>query len=215
MGYVAVADFRAATLQWWTRDLALDVVDVPDAQLTGAIQAQSDRIDMYCFDRFEPETSAFLVDGWGGTKLWVPKRIRTVTQVETQNELGVFTVETAGTYRVTGSLATGSRSKEDLDYIAVIPDRYLSDGKEEWPVGSQVVRLTGTFSWAATPEEIKRAVSLMVWDILTRTNPDLRRASQLELDGEQLDLSASKPTGIPEADEIIGRFTRIRNQVTA
>lgn len=215
MGYVAVADFRAATLQWWTHDLELDINVVPDARLTGLIQAESDRIDEYCSDRFEPESSAFLVDGWGGTKLWSPKRIRTVTQVELQDENGTFTAQAAGTYRVTASLATGKRSIEDLDYIAVVPGRYLSDGKIEWPVGSQIVRLSGTFSWAATPDEIKRAVSLMVWDIAIKTNPDLRRASRQDIDGDQLEASTSKPTGIPEADEIIARFKRTRNWIAA
>jgi hypothetical protein len=149
--YVAVSDFRTGTLKWYTAQLALDTTEAPDASLTDAIAAFSDRIDFLTGDHFEPEPSngdmTLDVDSDGGPHLYVPKRIRTLSAVAIRDSAGNLTTQDDSVYRVRASLAGGARQPGDLDIVELIPGQYLSWGGP-WPCSS------GTTSGPRAPTSI-------------------------------------------------------------
>jgi hypothetical protein len=208
--YCAVADFRTPSLQWYTFDLALGVDEASDAQLTSAIAGMTELVDAKTYDHFEPESSLSIdVESVGGAVLYSPKRIRALTKVETRDATGNLTTELTTSYRVTGSLLSGSRDPTDRDVLTIVPGNVLASGATTWPVGPQAVRLTGDFSWSTTPERIKRLVALLVWDHFKNWNPDQRRARRYTSpDGSSYDYDPTTDTGIPEADNILKDFKR-------
>ena len=215
MGYLVVADMREATQQWFSRHLTLTAQEAPDAELTAAIAAFSNWIDRVTGDRFEPEppsgTTTLEISSSGGLDLYVPKRIRSVTAVELRDRYGALTAQDAAVYRVSSSLtAAGEPTVEDQDLVTLIDGRALSTGATAWPTGVNVVRLTGQFGWPATPDRIKRAVAIKVWDHYRNWNPDLRRAARMTtFEGVTYELAEQ----FPEILEILREFTRDRLRV--
>jgi hypothetical protein len=122
---------------------------------------------------------------------------------------------------VTQSIVNGERQEADLDMISVIPGKYLTGSGwwddwlytgiwQNWPIGTNTIQLTGTFSWETTPEQVKRAVTLMVYDAIKPQGDPLHRAAQWSTSNFQIVRANTNPTGIPEVDNIIDQFTRNR-----
>lgn len=211
--YIAIADFRSGTQTWYTRKLPglpWTTGDVPDADLTAAIGAASDWIDRECDDHFEEEDPLTInVDGSGLQKLYLPKRCQSVTSVSTLNTDGInYTVQTSTTYALVSSLDSSGNEfsgLHDLDYLVIPGGQYLNvwGSGQVWPQGVSNVRVVGKFSWNATPERIKRAVALKVWDALTGVNPSLLRADRYTSDVGTFDMAP-----IVEVSEIVNEYKR-------
>lgn len=97
-------------------------------------------------------TPAYTFDGDGGTVLWFPTGIRTVTTLE-------VALYTGATYATVGTADYFLRPHEqdrDNGWPALrieFSDR-PTGSYARFPVGYDTVRVTGTFGWAAIPDEI-------------------------------------------------------------
>lgn len=220
MAYLTFANFRTATIAWYTKGLDLNsTTDYPDAMLTAAIAAQSKRFDLLTNDHFAPPATdtaiTVLVDSIGGVAVnlvtsplvFSPKRIRTLTKVETQDATGTFTEEVATTWRLTQSVHGVTADDVDVrgyDFLTVIPGQSLSWGYPLWPFGPQTVRLTGKFDWPATPDLVKRGVAIMVWDSLKPIADVLRRSDRM-VNSEAAYYYGDRP---PELTDILKLYKR-------
>lgn len=204
------ADFREGTKKDYCFGLELSPSDAPDAELTTAITRLSERVDLVTNDHFESETAAtFEIDGSGETRLYLPRRVRSVTTVKTRDLDGVLTLELAASYRLHSSLnAAGTETEGDFDWIGVIPGQVLVNGGKVWPDGVQTVQVVGNFSWAATPTDIKRLVALLVWHNFKPIQADLRLSQRWQTQDATYERAESEPFGIPEADELVARYRR-------
>lgn len=185
-------------------------IEAPDAEITAAIAAMAQSFDEFTADHFEDENALTLeMDVRHPTRsLVLPKRVRTVTSVVTVDSEAAETIEDATTYRVRSSLdAAGAVSVGLLDSVEIIPGQRLSTG-DIWPVGPRTVKVTGDFSWLVTPDRVKRAVALMVYDHFKPEAGKLRRAERLSTPDMTVLFADTEPTGIPEVDGIIEEFTR-------
>lgn len=231
MSYVLPSDFSKGAGKWYTHGLELSDDDADANAISDAIQAQSAAFDLYTDDHFEPEpggspegTTTLNVAGSGGPNLYVPKRIRSITDVSLRDVNGDLTSQDATTYRVTQSLVNGERQEADLDMISIISGKALTGTGwwddwsypgwwVNWPLDIESVQITGTFSWATTPEQVKRAVALMVYDSIKPSAPGIRTASRYISGSTSFELppaSSDSPTGLHEVDRIIGQYTRNR-----
>ena len=61
-----------------------------------------------------------------------------------------------------------------------------------------------------TPEQVKRAVALMVYDAIKPNTDVLRRADRWFTPEAQFTMTKTQPTGMEEVDGIISQFTRNR-----
>ena len=123
MAYIAAAAFREGSKQWYTAQATLTEEQASTTDITAAIASFSAQFDSWTNDHFEATTSTeFTLDVREvGRRLYLPRRVRSVTQVETVDEDGVATVETATTYRVHSSLnAAGTEAVGDLYTAALI-----------------------------------------------------------------------------------------------
>ena len=77
-------------------------------------------------------------------------------------------------------------------------------------MSERIDHYTGT-TWEESPDEvpsdIRRATALLVWDHYKAESDTLRRAEAWDTPDARFTRSRSKPTGIPEADLIIARFS--------
>ena len=215
MAYLTFLDFRTATLAEYCYGLDLTSTEAPDAALTAAIASISQRIDNFTNDHFESESRTFELDVSGcSSRLYLPRRARAISSVNTRLWDGSLTLEASTVYRLFSSLdSTGSFriDNDGLDRLEVIPSTYLSTGSMYWPEGPQSVEVTGTFSWAVTPSDIKFAVARLVYARFKESRADLDRADSLTNAGVTLRFLESDdehPTGIREVDEIIHDYTR-------
>lgn len=211
--YLAVADFRSGTQRDFTKDLEpVSTTDASDVQLTDAIVRMGNRFDRFAGDHFEPESLVLELAGSGTDSMLLPRRIRTITQIETRLvPTSAYTVQAVGLYRAVSSLsADGLQVLGDVDKLWLLNQLVGADGSSAvWPRGAGRVKITGTFGWAAPPADVKRAVALMVWDHFIPINADLRRVDRWGLpDGTFYSNTKSEPTGLPEVDDIIEGYRR-------
>jgi hypothetical protein len=169
-------------------------------------------VDRWTEDHFEPENALeVIMDGnIDGPRLYLPKRVRAVTTVKTVDGDGAETTETATNYRIHSSLnaaGTDFHAENTLDWLEVTPGQILSTGGS-WPIGPNAVKITGNWSWAAVPDRIKRAVAILVYDRFRAKGDSLMRAERWATDQASYDLSNSKPSGLPEVDEIVEAYRR-------
>lgn len=228
-GYISSADFRPGSGKWYTHGNPLTVDDADNNSLSDAITAMSETFDLYTSDHFSPEpgdgppesTTTIDISGNGGPNLSVPKRIRSISDVSLRDRDGTLTSQDPAVYRVTQSLVGGERTEGDLDQIALIPGRYLtgtgfwddwtySGSWTDWPIGINTVQLTGTFSWSSTPELVKRAVALMVYQEIKPSTDPLQLSERWATPTASMIMAPKDPTGITKVDEIIKQFTRSR-----
>ena len=126
------------------------------------------RVEADLRDDFEPPTPdsdvALDVDGTGTWLLYLPRRVRSLTTVQTRDSYGTLTTQTATSYRLKGSLNAAGTAMADgakLDWLEAL------EGLSTivWPYGTSTVCLTGKYGWAAVPTDIKRLVALRVYDL--------------------------------------------------
>lgn len=158
-------------------------------------------------DHFEPSASITLTLDVRkpSRRLYLPRRIATLTAVRTVDEAGTETLEASTTYRVHSSLTEAPRKADD--YIEVIRGKYLSTGGAMWPLGIGTVEADGTFGWAACPAPVKRAVALIVYDRFKPQGDPLRVSEGWQTADASFRRSQGM-FGIPEADFIAQLYTR-------
>jgi hypothetical protein len=219
MAYVAAADFRTDTVQSWTRGLTLDASEASNAEITEEIAAVSLQIDEWCQDHFETETAATIyVDGRGMRRIFLPKRVQTLTSVSTRMNDGTYTLQAATSYALVSSISGSAVNISAPDYLEVVNPLVGSasysaqwggtDITSHWPGGATAVKLVGNFSWPAVPQKIKAAVALAVWNHFKPEADILRRVTRFTTADITADTATTLPTGVPEADRIISMYQR-------
>jgi hypothetical protein len=204
MAYIAAADFRELGQEVWTANLLLTEGDGTDAYIDACIALATSRVQEDLNDDFEPPSPdndiTIDVDGWGGSTLYVPRRIRSITSLSTRDSTGTLTLESATTYRVISSLnAGGTGLMGGFDQIEALTG-LTSVG---WPWGIQTVRLVGKFGWSAVPEDVKRLVAIYTYELVkSRVDPTFTITQRTTVDGvltfgESLEVAA-----------IVGRYRK-------
>jgi hypothetical protein len=225
--YIEAADFRSTTLAEYCAGLVLSTADVSDDDLIdAAIVRVSAQFDDWTNDDFLPseDDQTYDLDGGGGRKLFLPRRCTVIDTVSIRDDAGDLTELDPDVYRLTTSLdSEGVKAVGDYDYLEIVPgqsvdvslsttqnpawDRYASGSV--WPEGPQTVQVVGTFGWAETPGDVKRACAILVYDHFKPVNPNLRRADRWATpEGASFSSSLTEPTGLPEVDEVIARRRR-------
>lgn len=216
MAYLVAANFREGSVTWYTAGLTLTTEQASDANLTAAIASYSLQLDDWTNDHFETEASTTVeLAGDGTDRLVLPKRFTAITTVKTRDANGTLTLQSATAYRFTSSLeSSGSRrrSKDALDTLDVVPGgpglSGVSEGSFVWPCGPQTVQVIGTSGWTTTPERVKRAVALLVWDHFAPRGDSVYRAQRWQTEQASYDASISEPSGLPEVDKIVADLKR-------
>lgn len=207
MAYIAAADLRERTQKPFASNVVLTEGDIIDAQLDLIIAQVVTGVELDLADDFEPPNpdndETIDVDGWGGTRLFLPRRVRSITSVAVRAPFETaFTTQASTAYRLRKSLnsaGTAMLEGRSSDWLDALPG--LSYGA--WPLGAETVRLVGKFGWAAVPEDIKRLVALRVYDIVKTKQDPLNRISQ------RITLDATIVYGpSQEMDDIVTRYRR-------
>ena len=182
MAYIAAADFRERTVKPYCTNLILSENDGLDAYVDLIITQVVSQVELDLADDFEPPggdaDETIDVDGWGTTRLYAPRRVRSLTTVSIRWPWETnFTAQAATAYRLRKSLnAAGSAMVDGTknDYLDAMPGL----GTGIWPSGAQTVRLVGKFGWAVVPDDIKRLVALRVYDQIKGSSDPLSRIVQ-------------------------------------
>lgn len=171
MAYVIPADFATKTRKPWTQGLNLTESEGDfgtGGYIESVISQIQEQIENDLGDTFEPPSpdndTTLEVHAYGGHRLFVPRRIRSITTLKTRDLNGVLTTETAAAYRVTQSATGADFTGNVYDYVDIVSGQSLTTGS--WPYGAQTVQLTGKFGWASTPTDIKRLTALLVYDYI-------------------------------------------------
>jgi len=179
LAYIAAADFRERTVKPHCTNLILGEADGLDAYIDLIIAQVTTQVELDLADDFESPVGdadeVISVDGSGWSRLYLPRRVRSLTTVETRL-LEVFTVQASTTWRLRKSLnAAGSAMVEGRvsDWLDAV-----SLSTSVWPYGADTVRLTGKFGWAVVPDDIKRLVALKTYDLVKGQSDPLSRIVQ-------------------------------------
>jgi hypothetical protein len=179
MAYIAAADFRERTVKPYCANLILGETDGIDAYVDLIITQVATQVELDLGDDFDPPSpdtdEVISVDGSGWSRLYLPRRVRSLTTVETR-ALEVFTVQTSTKWRLRKSLNTAGTAMIEgrvSDWIDAV-----SLSTSVWPSGADTVRLTGKFGWAVVPDDIKRLVALKVYDLIKGNADPLSRIVQ-------------------------------------
>jgi len=174
--YAVAADFREASRKPWTKSLVLTEGDCSDAELDLLIAQVAGLIELELDDDFDPPNpdndETIVVEGTIGSRLWVPRRVRSLTSVGTRSLAGVVTAVSSTAYRLHSSLVggtamvDGNRKRDWLDSLS--STTWADDG----------VQLVGKFGWAAPPNDIRRLVALRVYDMVKPTSDPLSTVAQ-------------------------------------
>lgn len=182
MAYIAAADFRERTVKPYCANLILTETDGLDAYIDLVIAQVTTQVELDLADDFEPPggdaDEAIDVDGWNSSRLYSPRRIRSLTTVQTRlSYLTTYVTEASTSYRIKKSLNAAGTAMIDgstSDWLDALVG--LSTGV--WPMGAGTVKLTGKFGWAAVPDDIKRLVALKVYDLVKGSADPLSRIVQ-------------------------------------
>ena len=211
MAYIAAADFRERTVKPYCSNLILGEADGLDAYIDLVITQVTTQVELELSDDFEPAggdpDETLDVDGTGRTRLYVPRRVRSLTTVKTRDALGALTTQASTLWRLRKSLNAAGTAMLDgqrLDWLDVIDGKALVTVGSIWPEGTQTVQLVGKFGWAAVPDDIKRLVALKVYDQIKSSTDPLSRIIQRQT------LDATITYGPPE--EITNIEKRYRRQ---
>ena len=179
MAYIAAADFRERTVKPYCTNLILGESDGLDAYVDLIITQVATQVELDLGDDFDPPSpdtdEVISVDGSGWSRLYLPRRVRSLTTVETR-ALEVYTVQASTKWRLRKSLNTANtamvegRVSDWLDAVSL--------STTIWPSGADTVRLTGKFGWAAVPDDIKRLVALKTYDLIKGNADPLSRIVQ-------------------------------------
>jgi hypothetical protein len=213
MAYIAAADFTIKGRKSWTRGLTFTEAE-GDATAIDAVIAD---VELWVNDKlqddFEPAggdpDTTIDIDGSGTARLYIPKRIRSLTTVSTRAADGTLTAQASTLWRLHSSIEAGVLVGK-FDYLDVIEGKTLQTVGNFWPMGTQTVRLVGKFGWAAPPNDIKRLVALLVYDYLKPADGKLRKTRTLDTRDATYTFVAAEEmqTGIREADDIFSRYSR-------
>lgn len=179
MAYIVAADFRERTLKPYCVNLALTEGDGSDGYIDLIITQIATQVELDLSDDFDPPNpdtdEVISVDGSGWSRLYLPRRVRSLTTVETRL-LEVFTVQASTKWRLRKSLNTAGtamvegRVSDWLDAVSL--------STSVWPWGADTIRLTGKFGWAVVPDDIKRLVALRVYDQIKANSDPFSRITQ-------------------------------------
>jgi hypothetical protein len=208
MAYVAADDFREETRKPWTRGLTLTEGDANEAELDLVIAQVAGLVELELDDDFDPPNpdvdETIVLEGTIGSRLWVPRRVRSLTSVGTRSLAGVVTALAATAYRLHSSLngagtamLDGYRKRDWLDSLS--STTWADDG----------VQLVGKFGWAAPPNDVRRLVALRVYDMVKPTGDPLSTVAQRVTSDGSLVLGESR-----EMARIVAAYGR-RMAVTA
>lgn len=204
MSYVAAADFRERTLKPWATNLLLTEADGTDAYIDLVIAGATTQVELDLGDDFEPAggdpDETLEVDGAGRTRLYTPRRVRSLTTVKTRAIDGTLTTQDTTVWRLHKSLdaaGTGMLDGSKLDWLD-----YLNDDTT-WPEGTQTVQLVGKFGWAAVPTDIKRLVALRTYELIRATGDPLTTVVQRTTVDSVMTFGPSV-----EETEIVDRYRR-------
>lgn len=182
MAYIAAADFRERTVKPYCANLLLDETHGTDSYIDLIITQVVTQVELDLADDFEPPNpdndEVILADGWGTTRLYAPRRVRSLTTVEVRYDWqSSFSTVATTSYRLRKSLNTAGTAMVDgrtSDWL----DGLIGMTLGVWPLGAETVRLTGKFGWAAVPDDIKRLVALKVYDLIKGNADPLSRIVQ-------------------------------------
>ena len=214
MAYVTAADLSQKSKKSWAQGFLLSEADGDATFVASVIADVETRVNQMLDDDFEPEAGdadvTLEVSGSGTSRLYMPRRVRSITTVKTRAVTGTLTTEAATSYRLHSSLnAAGTQMVDNshLDWIDIIQP--LSVGSV-WPKGWQSVQVVGKFGWASAPSEIKRLVAMLVYDDIKAKNSNLYRAERLSTDQQTIVFAPPDEgsLGIPKADAIVRQFRR-------
>lgn len=212
MAYIIAADFREASKKWYTSGLSLTTEEAVDADITAAIASMSAQFDQWTDDHFEDENEAvYTIDVRepSSVRLYMPRRLRSVTTLHTIDEDGTATLEAATKYRLHSSLnAAGTERVGEFDWLEIVQGERLSTTGGGWPIGTGTVRVTGDWSYLVTPDRVKKAVAILVYDQFKPRGDSLYRAQRWSTEGADYDRSQSLPSGLPDVDVIIAELRR-------
>lgn len=207
MAYIAAADFRERTVKPYCANLLLVEADGTDAYLDLIIAQVTTQVELDLADDFEPAggdpDETIDVDGYGTTRLYTPRRVRSLTTLQSRwSDVSTFTTVAATAYRLRKSLNSGGTAMVDgrrSDFIDALPGLFTG----VWPYGAETVRLTGKFGWAAVPDDIKRLVALKVYDQIKGNADPLSRIVQRQTFDATITYGAST-----EVTDIESRYRR-------
>lgn len=187
MAYIAAADLRERTRKSWAADIVLTENEGTDAYLDLVIAQVASQVELDLGDDFDPPSpdndETLLVQGWGTSRLRVPRRVRSLTTVE------VLT-SPPSTYQTQVSTSYALRKSLNSTGTAMLPgpdgrgrkhdwlEAYPGLTTTSWPCAADAVRLTGKFGWAAVPDDIKRLVALKVYEMVKAKADPLSRITQ-------------------------------------
>lgn len=203
MTYAVPADLREATQKAWAHDLILGP-EITDALLTQTIAWVATQLELDLADRFDPPSpdndETIDVNGSLTTRVYLPRRIRSLTSLQTKNTSGTLASVASSTYRVHSSLnAAGT----DFAYDATRESDYIDAFGWTFPTEAGSLRLVGKFGWAVVPDDIKRLVALGVYDVVKGTSDPTSRMTQKTTFDATYTYGPSR-----EAAEIRSRYSR-------
>ena len=207
MAYIAAADFRERTVKPYCANLLLSENDGLDAYIDLVIAQVVTQVELDLADDFEPPggdaDETIDVTGWGTTRLYLPRRTRSLTSVATRYAWETtFTTQASTAYRLHKSLNAAGTAMVDgqkSDWL----DALIGHSLGGWPAGSETVRLVGKFGWAAVPDDIKRLVALKTYDLIKGSADPLSRIVQRQTLDATITFGPS-----PEIDAITARYQR-------
>jgi hypothetical protein len=210
VAYIAAADFRLGGLKPWTSNLVLTEADGTNANLDLVIASVSTQVELDLNDDFDPPSpdndETIDVFGSGTARLYMTRRVRALTTVNTRAADGTLTAQASTLWRLQKSLNTAGTAMTDgamVDYLEVIYGKSLLITGWAWPYGTQTVQLVGKFGWSAPPDDIKRLVALRVYGMVKA------KADPLTTITQRSTIDAVVTFG-PSAEEtqIVDRYTR-------
>jgi len=170
VAYVAAADFRERTQKPWTANCLLTEADGTDAYLDLVITQVVTQIELDLDDDFDPPNpdndETIYVGGTIGSRLYIPRRVRSLTTVSTQPLSGSPTAISSTSYRLHASLNTAGTAMVDRRRR----DWLDSNSATIW-ASAGGIQLIGKFGWAVVPGDIKRLASLRVYRMV-KANAD-------------------------------------------
>ena len=215
MAYVAAADLSIKSKKSWAQGFLLSEADGDATFVDSVIADVEAQVNQMLDDDFAPDPGdadvTLELAGSGTTRLYLPRRCRSITTLKTRDYTGALTTQASTLWRLHSSLNAAGTAMVDnshLDYIDVV--QTLSVGYC-WPEGWQTVQIVGKFGWSAPPNDIKRLVAMLVYDAVKPLNNHLRKAEKLQTDQSSIIyVNADDPDalGIPQADAIVRRYKR-------
>jgi len=208
MALLTAADFRSSTKIWPDIELAGGTATaVTDATITSAVTAATRIVNKYCRDDFEGDTTTagtIIMDGSGERSLVLTQRIQngSVTSVAERDADGNYTTIDSTDYRVYTSLDSAGTDPY-ADAVDVI--EYIAEDST-WTEGVLNVRVVAKFGWNTAPWEVKRAVALIVYDMLSGKNAGMHRASEWQTPNMSFNRAEDAFMGIPEVRDLLEQY---------